>query len=66
MYQLKRKRRKYETKYLKFGFSCVEINGISKPQCVICDVVLSNESLKPYRLKRHLQTKHQQYKDKQD
>jgi zinc finger BED domain-containing protein 5/7/8/9 len=60
------KRRKYDKNYIKLGFVCVETDGIPKPQCVVCGVVLSNECLKPYKLRRHLETKHQQYQHKPD
>lgn len=35
-----------------------------KPQCVICSEVLSRESMKPSKLKHHLETKHPGCKDK--
>ena len=44
--------------YLKFGFTSIVSNGIEKPQCVLCNVVLSAGSMKPSKLKRHLETKH--------
>ena len=47
--------------YLKFGFSTVISNGIEKPQCVLCNAVLSAESMKPSKLKRHLETKHSEH-----
>lgn len=52
------KKRKYFEEYLKFGFTSIVSNGIEKPQCVLCNVVLSAESMKPSKLKRHLETKH--------
>lgn len=58
------KKRKYDSDYIKYGFISVEINEMTQPQCVICDTVLSNASLKPNKLKRHLETKHEQYKNK--
>ena len=32
--------------------------GMPKPQCVDCGVVLSNDSMKPSHLKRHLHSKY--------
>ena len=34
------------------------------PFCVLCSEVLSNEALKPCKLRRHLDTKHGQYSSK--
>uniref|UniRef100_A0A8C6S3X4 DUF4371 domain-containing protein n=1 Tax=Neogobius melanostomus TaxID=47308 RepID=A0A8C6S3X4_9GOBI len=53
--------RRYQTEFLKYGFVCtVKIEY----QCVVCSEVLAHESLKPTKLKRHLETKHSTYKDK--
>ena len=63
----KRKRektRKYTDNYLKFGFTFKETDGIEFPMCVICSTVLSNESMKPSKLQRHLETTHSHIKDK--
>ena len=43
------------------GFSTVISNGIEKPQCVLCNAVLSAQSMKPSKLKRHLETKHSEH-----
>ena len=50
--------RKYQPDFLKYGFSCTTKNSIDYPQCVICSEVLAHESLKPVKLKRHLESKH--------
>jgi hypothetical protein len=43
--------RQYSEDYIQFGF----IKGADdKPLCVICYATLSNESMKPSKLKRHL------------
>uniref|UniRef100_A0A8P4GCM0 SCAN domain-containing protein 3 n=1 Tax=Dicentrarchus labrax TaxID=13489 RepID=A0A8P4GCM0_DICLA len=63
----KRKRektRKYTDNYLKFGFTFKETDDIEFPMCVICFTVLSNESMKPSKLQRHLETTHSHLKDK--
>ncbi len=44
--------------YLSLGFKCILIGGTKLPQCVICLKTLSSESLKPNKLKRHLETNH--------
>jgi len=49
---------KYDPLYLKFGLIGVDEAGVQKPQCVVCGVVLSNDSMKPSNLKRHLHSKH--------
>lgn len=56
----KKKTRKYDEDYLKYGFTVMD----DKPQCVVCCEVLSRECLKPSKLLRHLTSKHEQYKDK--
>ena len=51
--------RQHSEEFLKYGFVvCGEAKGEPRPQCVICNEVLANESLKPSKLKRHLETKH--------
>jgi zinc finger BED domain-containing protein 5/7/8/9 len=50
--------RKYNPDFVKYGF----VNGGSvaepKAQCLECGLMLSNEALKPSKLKRHLDAKH--------
>ncbi|XP_078504130.1 zinc finger BED domain-containing protein 5-like [Lissotriton helveticus] len=52
------KTRKYDASYLDFGFTCIVVSGESRTQCVVCGVILANESLKPTKLRRHFETKH--------
>lgn len=56
--------RKYDTSYIKFGFVAIDADATTKPQCVICGDVLSNESMKPSKLRRHLNSKHSDVKSK--
>ena len=59
------KRRKYSECYLNLGFTTLlASDGIEKPQCVLCHAVLSGESMKPSKLKRHLETKHPEHAKK--
>ena len=48
---------KYLKDYLKLGFTILMHNGIAKPQCALCRVVLSAESMKLSKFKCHLKTK---------
>ncbi|XP_039627331.1 zinc finger BED domain-containing protein 5-like [Polypterus senegalus] len=50
--------RKYDEKYIDYGFTCIDDENEPKPQCVLCHEVLSNECMKPAKLKCHIQTKH--------
>lgn len=50
--------RKYREEYLQYGFTCVVVNEIQHPQCVVCTEVLAHESLKPVKMLRHMKTKH--------
>ncbi|XP_029634925.1 zinc finger BED domain-containing protein 5-like [Octopus sinensis] len=51
-------KRRYEESYLSFGVTVLTAGGVEKPQCVLCFEVLAASSLKPSKLKRHLETKH--------
>lgn len=57
-------KRKYDKEYIKYGFSYIEFKSGQKPQCVVCSEVLAQESMKPSKMKRHLETKHSACKDK--
>ncbi|KAB0342785.1 hypothetical protein FD754_019711 [Muntiacus muntjak] len=51
--------RRYNEEYIKYGFiKCEKPFESDRPQCVICNNILANESLKPSKLKRHLETQH--------
>ena len=58
------KKRKYIEEYINLGFTTLLTDGVEQPQCVLCHVVLSAESLKPSILKRHLEAKHPQHAKK--
>ena len=55
------KKRKYNDDYLKLGFTSITIGGIQKPQCVICHKVLTADSMRPNKLKAHLESVHPTY-----
>ena len=54
----------YNANFLKLGFTSVEVNGEVRPQSVLCLEVLAHSSLKEIKLKRHLESKHEKYFDK--
>jgi hypothetical protein len=54
----KRKNRKYDDKYLDFGFTSKEVDDEERQQCVPCMNVLASECMLPSKLKRHLETTH--------
>ena len=57
--------RKYSTEYLQYGFTfTMDENAEAKPQCLVCNEVLTNHSMKPSLLKRHFLGKHSSLKDK--
>ncbi|CAM5095764.1 unnamed protein product [Natator depressus] len=56
--------RKYDSSYIQFGFVAMNDGGVPKPQCVICGDVLANNAMKPPKLKRHLNTKHNEISSK--
>uniref|UniRef100_H2YPP8 HAT C-terminal dimerisation domain-containing protein n=1 Tax=Ciona savignyi TaxID=51511 RepID=H2YPP8_CIOSA len=59
-----RRKRKYNQTFIQYGFTCITENDEQRPLCLLCNEVLANESLKPTKLKRHLDTKHDSYSNK--
>ena len=57
-------KRKYNHSYIEYGFTSIIINGEERPQCVICSKALTNDSMKPAKMKQHLPNVHPQHKDK--
>ncbi|GFU35778.1 zinc finger BED domain-containing protein 5 [Nephila pilipes] len=51
-------KRKYDEDYIKYGFSWYGDETAPRPQCIICGDQLSNESMVPCKLKRHLYSSH--------
>lgn len=58
----KRKRiepnRKYESKYLLYGYICAGSPELQLPLCLLCDKTFENSAMKPSSLKRHQSRKH--------
>ena len=58
------KKRSYNDSFLQCGFTFITENSEHRPLCLICNKVLASESLKPGKLKRHLQTEHDSYRNR--
>ncbi|XP_025422772.1 zinc finger BED domain-containing protein 5-like [Sipha flava] len=56
----KKKCRKYDESYISLGF----MNNNDNPQCVICSKVLPNSSMAPAKMRRHLESVHDELKEK--
>ncbi|KRY51283.1 Uncharacterized protein T03_4448 [Trichinella britovi] len=56
--------RKYDIDYLKFEFTWNGDHKDPRPLCVICNEILANESMRPNKLLRHVETKHMDLKSK--
>ena len=54
----RKKCRKYNASYIKFGFTSQYRNGKECLQCVIYNKLLTNESMLPNKLERHLSSAH--------
>uniref|UniRef100_H3B3H2 Uncharacterized protein n=1 Tax=Latimeria chalumnae TaxID=7897 RepID=H3B3H2_LATCH len=52
---------KYDEAFLEFGFTSVMVDNEEKAKCVLCHAILSVESMKPNKLKRHLETQHKEH-----
>jgi zinc finger BED domain-containing protein 5/7/8/9 len=52
------KSRKYDDNYLSIGFSKTLVGGEERPMCVVCGIVLAADSMKPNKLRRHIETVH--------
>ena len=49
------KKRNYNEEYISYRFTVtLYCDGIKKPQCFLCEKVLANSSMKPVKLKEHL------------
>ena len=57
-------KRCHKPEFLKHGFTCIHSEGNEKPQCDLCFQVLSNESLKENKPKRHFHSCHRNLKEK--
>jgi len=58
-------KRKYHKNYLDYGFTFLERRNEQLPQCIICHKTLSNDSMKPHQLKKHLSNVHPEFVGKE-
>ena len=56
--KLTSRKRNYQDDFLKFGFTSITEKQVEKPKCLVCDSVLSAESMKRNKLERHLKSNH--------
>jgi hypothetical protein len=61
---LKPKSRMYDESYLSSSLTRVIIKGEEGPHCVLSLSLLVAERMKPFKLKRYLETKHSEMKNK--
>ena len=59
-----KKKRVFNESFVSFGFTSIVHKGVETPQCLICNKVLSVESMKPSKLKQHLHSIHLNFADK--
>ena len=57
-------KRKFNNSYIQFGFTSIIDGREEKDQFVLCNKVLDQHSLRPSKLKLHLEKVHPGYKDK--
>lgn len=60
----RRAKRKYVSDYLQLGFTWNGDEDDPRPQCVLCGRLLANESMRPNKLRRHIEAKHPHMQDK--
>ncbi|XP_064090858.1 zinc finger MYM-type protein 6-like [Macrobrachium nipponense] len=58
----KKKCRQYSVEYIAFGF-IESPQNTTMPMCLLCMTSLSNESMRPSKLKKHLETAHKDKKE---
>ena len=59
------KKRKHNQSFIQYGFSFISEDDEQRPMCLMCNQALAKECLEPWKLKRHLNTKHESYSNKE-
>ena len=59
--QTPKTQRTYDQSFIQYGFTRVMECYEEKPKCLLCRKVLSAESMKPNKLKRHFETPHKEH-----
>ena len=54
----KGKVRKWKEEYNQYGFTTTTVDGVERPQRILCDVVSCNSNLKSSKLSEHSKNKH--------
>ena len=50
--------------YVQYGFTkVIRCDKLDNAQCILCNTILGNDSLKPSKLKRHKELKHKENTD---
>ncbi|KAJ0070141.1 hypothetical protein NL108_002459 [Boleophthalmus pectinirostris] len=60
----KAKTRKYDEAYVALGFTVTTVGDEERPVCLLCLKMLAADSMKPNKLRRHLNTLHPNHSDK--
>ena len=55
------KKRQFDSSYLSLGFTSVIYDKVEKLMCLFCSKVLTADSMRPGKLKRHLETTYSEY-----
>ena len=61
LWQRHKRQRTYDQSFIQYGFTSVMECYEEKPKCLLCSKVLSAESMKPNKLKRHFETPHKEH-----
>ncbi|XP_064122499.1 zinc finger BED domain-containing protein 5-like [Macrobrachium nipponense] len=64
MFNGKTSKRSFCEEYIQAGFTSFIDKGVVKGQCVLCQKVLGNDSLRPSKLKNHLDKTHHEHSGK--
>ena len=60
----KKSKRSFCEDYIQYGFISLFDKDVVKGQCVLCHKVLGNDSLRPSKLKHHLEKTHPEHSAK--